>query len=194
MKRYLLLAVIFSSPAHAQLSVTDIGTHVIGQLGLTNQATEIAKWGQQLQAMQQQYQQLQATYNVLSHVTDINGVSSILGGVTRSYMPASSSVPGLMGGTGGLWSSAGALLNQDRLFQSSNNDPYQQEMQRHEEVTANAKAMAAAGIQDAQQSIANLAALKARLEVGPPVLQRALYWIVMHRGPTAQAFLNNIPF
>lgn len=175
MKRILLALTIasVSTVARAQIPVTDALANAQLTIANTNGFTEIAKWVQQLDGMARQYQELQMqytelvnTYDAIEHTTSVSGLAGQLGGIGRTFMPAASSMGGLMGGNGGLWGSAPQLMASGQYFRSSNNDVWQQEMTRRQQVTANAAAMSLAEEQDAQRGIANLNAMKARIESG----------------------------
>ncbi len=175
--RAFLLASVFTTlaitSARAQLPVIDVEAQAQLVIANINGATQIAKWATQLQDMARQYEELVAqyrelvnTYDAIEHTTSVSDIANTLGGVSRFFMPSASSMQGLMNGSGGLWNNAPQLMSQAQYYQSTNNDPWQQEMTRRQQVTANAGAMALAAEQDAQQGILNLTAMKARIEVG----------------------------
>lgn len=144
---------LLAAPASAQWIVHDPGSNM----------ARIMEAARALQQAIQQYEQLRATYNAIAHQTDLSGLANTLGGLGRTYMPQASRVPGLLGGQGS-WGQANGFMQQDRLYDMGNADPAAREMQRREQATANAKAIAAAGLTDAEDRIARLEAMKARLE------------------------------
>jgi hypothetical protein len=157
--------------AHAQIPVTDVANAALNTAQVNNQLLEIAKWVQQLEAMREQYDQLVATYNVLSHATDIDGISNAIGGITRTLLPDADRVPGLMDGSTGMWGRAAEFLAQGHYHSAEIMGAKAIEMQRRELVTANARAMAAAGTVDAQEHLQKLADLQARLNAAEDVTE-----------------------
>ncbi|WP_424138822.1 type IV secretion system protein [Roseomonas chloroacetimidivorans] len=172
--KYPLLATVavlaMATPAHAQIPVTDGAS-------ITARALEAArslKQGlQQLQQMQAQYQQAVTTYNAIAHATDLGGVVSALGGVSRSYLPPNSAITeglsavqgGIYGGVPGALSGAERFLGSNQLYATPGTpDAWQTEQNRRSMVTANAQALAAESMAEADQRLANLAFLRARLE------------------------------
>lgn len=159
MKRFLLaassaLALAAAQPAQAQLTVID-PAHI---------TQTIAESAKQIVEAQRQYQQLVMTYEAIAHQTDLSSVAALLGGMSRTFMPGAGEVPGLLGGQAGTWGQAQAMLERNRYFDVGQEDPWGREMQRRERATANAQALAAAGLEDAQQRVEALEGLRARLE------------------------------
>lgn len=146
----------------------------------TNESTQIAVWlkqaadmAKQLQAAQQRYRMLVSTYNAISHATDINGVVNALGGVTRTYIPQASETLGLFGSVTRMFGNSQRHMEADRLFSYEMSGLLDRgsrwmgrqagEMERRERVTANVRALAEAGMYDAQQRINELEAAEARI-------------------------------
>ena len=126
-------------------------------------AMNAASWIKQARDMIQQYRMLEATYSSLAHATDVAGVASALGGPVRTYMPEAGQVTDLLAGSGSLWGTASRLLSMGRFADVGTETPWAREMQRRETVTANARAIAAAGLESAQQSVAGLTSLLDRI-------------------------------
>lgn len=120
-------------------------------------------WAKQVQDMLRQYRMLEATYQSLTHATDVQGVAAALGGPVRTYMPEAAQVTDMLAGSGSLWGMANRLLSMGRYADVGADTPWAREMQRREMVTANARAIATAGLESAQQSIAGLSSLLARI-------------------------------
>ena len=124
---------------------------------------QVAVWLQQARDMKAQFEQLQMTYAALSHATDVQGVAAALGGPVRTYMPQAGVVTDLLAGSGSVWGTANRLLGLGRYADVGQETPWAREMQRRELVTANARAIAQAGLESAQTSIAGLTSLLDRL-------------------------------
>ena len=158
MKRHLLAAVaalpLLSGAASAQGIPTYDNAAFIRQ-GIV--------WLQQAKDMKFQADQLVATYNVLSHATDVSQVAAALGGPVRTYMPEAGQVTDLLAGSGSMWGTANRLLNMGRFADVGQDTPWAREMQRRETVTANARAIAQAGLESAQTSVTSLTSLIDRI-------------------------------
>jgi hypothetical protein len=140
------------------------------------ESTQLLSWAQQatdmmrqIQQMQAQLRQLEMTYNAIAHATDLGGIAGALGGVSRTYFPEASQALGMVsrlssGGLPTLWGEAGRFAAANQRYRSPVTDDWQREMDRREAVTANAQAVAAAGIADAEDRIAKLELLRGRLE------------------------------
>jgi cation transport regulator ChaC len=98
------------------------------------------------------------TYNAIAHATDVQGIAAALGGVTRTYMPEASEMVGIVAGSGSVYGMANGLRTLGRYADVGDNTPWAREMQRRELVTANIKAIAHAGLESAQDSVAHLGA------------------------------------
>ena len=111
----LLAGIVLASPAYAQLTVTDPGSYVIQNLGIANQVKDLAAWAKQFAQMEAEYQQLQATYTALAHVTDLGSAVNALGMIgIRNPLPISPyAVQGLLNGSGGV---AGMSANINTMF------------------------------------------------------------------------------
>lgn len=163
-------ALAITHQAAAQIPVTDGASIAARAL----EATRALQQGmQQLQQLQAQYQQAVRTYNAIAHATDLGSIANALGGVSRSYLPPGHVLTeGLTAVQGGLNGGLPGLLNGAERFLSSNQayatpgtaDAWQAEQNRRAGVTANAQAMAAESMDEADQRLANLALLRARLE------------------------------
>jgi len=132
---------------------------------------ELAKWVQQISEMQRQYEQLVSTYNALAHVTDLSSAAYALGGLTRNYMPEANAIPDLMSDVASLWGRAGYFNSYDLYYASQMIDKWGTEMERRRAVTSNAKAMASAASLDAEDHLAKLSILQARLEAAQDVTE-----------------------
>jgi hypothetical protein len=156
----LALGAAAAHPAAAQLPVTDADN--LAQTTLT-----AARALEQIAQLKAQYDQLLRTYDAIAHPTSIGGVAGAVGGLSRFVLPRASQVPSLMAGRGGTWGQADAMLNADRLYAPADRDEWAREMERRERVTANAKAMAQAAIEDAEAEIAALDGLQGEVEAAP---------------------------
>ncbi len=157
-RRRILLAgaaalALAAQPAAAQLATHDAPSNLL----------RVAEAGRAIRQAIQQYRMLEATYNSLAHATDVAGVASALGGPVRTYMPEAGQVTDLLAGSGSLWGTANRLLNMGRYADVGSETPWAREMQRRETVTANARAIAAAGMESAQQSVMGLSSLLDRI-------------------------------
>ena len=157
MRRHLFAAIaalpFAASPAAAQLLTHDAPSN----------AMRIAEAARSIQQAIAQYRMLEATYNSLAHATDVAGVAAALGGPVRTYMPEAGQVTDLLAGSGSLWGTASRLLSMGRYYDVGQDSPWAIEMQRRETVTANARAIAAAGLESAQQSVLGLTSLLDRI-------------------------------
>lgn len=137
--RMLLLAgvaalALQATPARAQWAVID--------------AANLAQSVEQVTQAIQQVTVLRATFDAVSHVTDIGEAMSAVGGISRRVLPLGSEISGLMSGSRGLFGSAGQRLQSDRVYSPAEADEWSEEMNRRETVTANARALAEAGMDD----------------------------------------------
>lgn len=174
MKRAILAAVpvltLLSGPAWAQAIVYDPKSDLTRGL----EAVQSLQQGlQQLRQLQAQYQQAVSTYNAIAHATDLGSIASALGGVSRSYLPPGSVITeglsavtsGIYGGIPGALSGAERFLGGNQLYATPGSpDAWQAEQNRRAMVTANAQALANESMAEADQRLANLALLRARLE------------------------------
>lgn len=157
--RRLLLAlwmalVLLIGPVSAQWTVHD---------PLSN-ATRITEAARSIAEAIRQYQMLERTYSAIAHATDLQSLSSTLGPVTRTFMPEAGPALDAMRGAGRMIGQAQQLRSGNRLYIPQVMDEWANEMQRRENVTANAQAIAAAGMEDAQDRISRLSAMQLRLE------------------------------
>lgn len=156
----LALTVAVAAPAAAQLAVID-------GANLAQTTVTATRALQQIEQLRQQYDQLVRTYDAIAHPTSIGGVAGAVRGLSRTIMPPATQVPDMMAGRGGEWGQAGTMLNADRLYAPAERDEWAREMERRERVTANAKAMAQAAIEDAEQEIGSLDAMRGEVEAAP---------------------------
>jgi len=129
----------------------------------TSNLTRIAEAGKALQQAIQQYRMLESTYNTLAHATDVGGVANALGGATRTFMPESRELAGLLSGAGSLYGAASGLLTTGRYADVGRISVFAQEMQRRELATANFRAIGQAGLESSQGSIRGLTSLLDRI-------------------------------
>lgn len=155
-----------ASPARAQVPVTDVGHIAVSKLSWAKQALDMVN---QLRQLQQQYMMLTRTYNAIAHATDVGGIASALGGVSRTYLPEASETLALVGQGSRLLSGAGGYRSADTLFLPQAQSGLRQterwltEMERRQNATANAKAIAESGLADMQQRMGQLSAAQARV-------------------------------
>jgi hypothetical protein len=172
--RKLLLAgvalLVLAGPADAAgIPVIDIALNT--QI-ITNAVKDAAYWAKQAADMQQQYQQAKATYEALHHATDIGGVLGALGGVSNTYLPAGSEIPGLLSGAAGLWGQAGQFRDMGQLYAMTEQaGVLAEEMERRQTVTANAQAITAAATTGYQQHLQILSSLQDRLSQATDVTE-----------------------
>ena len=155
MKNALLAAVAtlaLAGPAQAQFIVHDPASNL----------ARVLEAGRSLAQMVQQYQMLKSQYEATARMLGSGNVSSMIGALGSGYLPGASTVQGIMSGQG-TYGSAGALLEQNRLYQSRIQDERAIEMQRREEITANARALVQTGQEEAEREIATLGALQAQV-------------------------------
>lgn len=175
MKRILLAGVaalslgVVAGPARAQWAVYDAKS----DLSRTLEAVKSLQQAyQQYQMLQAQYRQLEATYNRIAHATGLGDIAGALGGMSRSYLPYGSEIGsalsiaqgGAYGNVGSMLGSARSFLSSNRLYQSPVQDSWAREQERREGVTANYQALAQESMYEADQRLANLSLLQARLE------------------------------
>src|SRR5687767_11161494 len=79
---------------------------------------ELAQWVEQIAWMKSQYDQLVLTYNALAHTTDMGGIASALGGLTRNFLPEAAIIPELMRDANTLWGRAGYYNTGDLYYAS----------------------------------------------------------------------------
>ncbi|NKE48556.1 hypothetical protein HB662_27560 [Roseomonas frigidaquae] len=156
----LALAVAAAAPASAQLAVID-------GANLAQTTVTAARALQQIEQLRQQYGQLVRTYDAIAHPTSIGGVAGAVRGLSRTIMPPATQVPDMMAGRSGEWGQASTMLNADRLYAPAERDEWAREMERRERVTANAKAMAQAAIEDAEAEISSLDVMQGEVEAAP---------------------------
>jgi hypothetical protein len=162
----------------AALSGTPAMAQIMGTGDVSRDSTQIIMWMKQqadnmrqIQQAIQQYQLLNRTYESISHATDISGVAYALGGVTRTYLPDYSQTLSAIGQGSRLVENAARVRSADQLFAMSGQATnmtrsagrWAEDMERRENITANAKALAESGSADMQDRIAQLGAAQTRL-------------------------------
>lgn len=163
---FAVIALAGAQPAQAQWVVTDPAHMTQTALGWAQQARDSIA---QLQQLQQQYMMVTRTYNAISHATDVGGIASALGGVTRTYLPEASGAVSMIGSASRMFGNAGSYRSADQLYLPqamqgvSQAERWLSEMGRRQDATANAKAIADAGIIDMESRIASLSAAELRL-------------------------------
>ena len=190
MKRILLASAVclglgLAVPAHALLPVTDAASIAARAI---EAGKSLGQMVQQYQVMRQQYEQLQATYNVLSHPNQVLGIAK---GLAQQQMQSPGSAPGSIPGLSfGSQLSAGAsrFLNQNRYAAPQGDDFNAQEMRRREQATANIQAEAQTGMERAEERIAYLNQLQQSIQDQPDVTAVAA---VEARIGSEQLFLQN---
>ncbi|WP_370643387.1 type IV secretion system protein [Roseomonas cutis] len=116
--------------------------------------------------LEQQYQQLQATYNVLAHTTSVSTYASRLGGVANGF--GANQIGGAMTGVGSLAGAADQVANL-RFFSSSGTDFSATEMTRRAQRLGNIQAAAMQGMQQSEQRIAGLRELMTEIDGQPDI-------------------------
>jgi type IV secretion system protein VirB5 len=155
--------VLLGGIAALALHAAPVGAAGLPVFDATSNTSRVIEAARALQQAIQQYQQLQRTYQAIAHATDVSGVASALGGSVRTYMPEAGSMVGLLSGAGSTYGAADALRGIARYADVGEDTPFGKEMQRRELVTANAKAIAQAGMESSQDSITNLTSLLDRV-------------------------------
>lgn len=178
MKKLLLATVMaasistMSAPAHAFEIVYDPSAWT---QDLIQNIKEAAHWVEQIAWYKRQYDVADRTWNAVSHVTDLGSAASALGGLTRNFMPEANAIPELMRDASNLWGRAGYYNSYDMYYASNVlnkwGDRWTDEMERRMAVTSNAKAMAEAGVFNAEDHVLKLDMLRARLEAAADVTE-----------------------
>lgn len=189
MKYALLVTVACLGLAHARPA------HAIFCTNCTSEPTEIlreAKRGlevaKQIGVLRDQYRQLQATYETLSHPNRVLGIArGMLEEQVRNPGSAPSALPGLGFGSQGS-AGAGRFLDQNRYYAPQGDDFGAQEMRRRAQVTANLQAEIQAGMERSGERIAHLDELQRSIEDQPDVTAVAA---VEARIGSEQLFLQN---
>jgi hypothetical protein len=123
----------------------------------------------------QEYRMLETTYHALTNATSVEGIANAVGGVSRTFMPAAGEIQGLMNGRGGRFGTADGTMREDRFYAPAEADQWSEEMERRETVTANAKAIAQAGLEDAQERIEQLTTAQSEIEGAEGVTSNTAY-------------------
>lgn len=188
----------FGSQAFGQLPVSDVGTHILEQLGIANQITELQRWVTQLQGMQQQLQQLQTTYQALSHVTDMGTAVGALGSLgIQNPLPVNAyAVQGMMSaGTnpGGLLSSLNGFLGStnttNRVYTAPDPNSFMsQQINANGGGLAGAQALALQLYQSAADRMPLLRELQARISTSKDPAEREA---LIARIGVEQAYIQN---
>ena len=182
------LGALCAAPARAQLIVND-PAHIIEMT---------LQWKAQFEAMDRELRQHIRTYDAIAHPTSVGGVIGAIRGASRNLMPGRGEMGGLMNGQGGEWGAAGGRLMEDRVYAPAERDEWAVEMERRERVTANAKAIAEAAIEDAQDHLDALEDINAEIEAQPDgtavaaqaaAIQIAQQRLATHRTQAEQARL-----
>lgn len=188
MKRFVLLASVSlgatiwaTQPAHALFGVGDIvsdpGSYVLQQLGLTNQAAELAKWVQQLQAMQQQYQILMQQYQSVAHLPQ--SIMSMGGSLTtpsfQNPLPQVGQLQGILNGSsfGSLNTLGSTFSSANTVFNPTGTDYGATTMVNRRNGWAGIQALAVNNIQSLQQQTAALGTFLSEIGKSPDVQQSA---------------------
>ena len=191
MKRTLLATVALTClglasarPAHA-IACTNCTQETTEVFREMKRGVEVAK---QLTVLRDQYRQLQATYETLSHPNAVLDIGrDLLNEQMRSPGTAPTAIPGLAFGSRAA-RNADRFLDQNRLYAPDGDDFAAQEMRRRAQVTANLQAEALAGMERAQDRMAGLDELQASIEAQPDVTALAA---VQARMASEQLFLQN---
>jgi len=116
-------------------------------------------------SIQQQYQQVQLATSQLQSTARAVGsgnVGSAMGGISTYTLPGASTMTGLLGGRGTIDNSQ-TYLQRDRLHQPQVQDEWAIEMQRREQVTANANALIERGMRENEADIRRMQRLEQQL-------------------------------
>lgn len=171
MKRILLAAVAaiaITGPANAQAIVHDPVSNL----------QRITEFGRSIAQQIQQYQMLKLQYESVVRTIGTGNVSGIMGQLGTGYLPGTSTIQGLMGGYGS-HGVAGTYLQRDRLYAPPVRDEWAMEMERREQVTANARALAEDGLNETERELASLHALKAQVDSTTTVVDAQLLGVEM---------------
>lgn len=167
--------IVFDPAAFAQSAQQNLLEWAQWAKEMGHYAKETAQWVEVLGWYKRQYDMAMRTYNALSHATDLGSAATALGGLTRNFMPEANAIPELMRDANNLWGSAGYYNYNDMYYASRVlnkwGDRWTDEMDRRMAVTSNAKAMAEAGVFNAEDHVTKLDLLRARLEAAVDVTE-----------------------
>jgi hypothetical protein len=170
MKNTLLASVaalaLLAMPARAQLIVNDPA----------HMAETIARGVAEVQQLKMQYEQLVRTYEAVTGARSVGDVASAVGGLSRMYLPDAGVVADMMNGrvAPGAVGRGGEFLTRNRIYNPGGDD-WSEEMQRRENATAAAQAIAARGVEDAQERIAAMDGVQRALEGDFDIRQLGAY-------------------
>lgn len=187
MKRHFAIAAalcVLTTGAGAQIAVTDIGSHILEQIGISKQVEQVAQAVAQLRMLENSYMQLQMTYYALSHVTDLGSAVGALGVVgIRNPLPINPyAVQNLMNGNGGVMgmsSSLGGLFSgtsmANRVYAPAGDTWLGQELGRNGGGIAGVQALSLELYRAAADRMAHLDLLRGQItEASDPATREAL--------------------
>ena len=140
--------------AHAQWIVADPVQHILSQLGLVDQATQIAKAVAQLEQLQQSYQMLMSQYQAIAHIPqEVTGIAS---GLTttptlQNPLPGIGQLQGLVNGITPPSGYGSQYLQTNTYYTPNSTDPGAQELIRRQQATAGIQGMATDALHSLEQ-------------------------------------------
>jgi hypothetical protein len=161
-----LALAVLPSTARAEMAVTDALSHAQAEITNSQLYQQVAQAVATVRSLEQQYQQLQATYNVLAHTTDVMTMASRLGSVANGY--GASEIGGMMTGVSSLAGTAEQVANL-RFYSSSGTDFSATELTRRADRLGGIQAAAMQGMRQSEQRIAGLQDLMAEIDGQPDV-------------------------
>lgn len=162
--------------ARAQWVVTDPVQHILSQLGLTDQATQIAKAVAQLQQLQRNYQMLMNQYQAIAHLSD--QVTGIARGLTttptlQNPLPGLGQIQSLVNGVVKPSGSGSQYLQTNTYYTPNGTDPGAQELIRRQQATAGIQGMATDALNSLEQRAASLKEFLGSIASSPDIQQTA---------------------
>lgn len=125
-----------------------------------HEAAAMVQWGLQLAAMARQFE-------AIAHATSVAGIAGAAGGLMNQRLPLPGDARAFLGGNAGTYGAGAGILQSDRYYALTDDDPTAREMRRRETVSANAKALAEDAAAEAQAQLDALTGLQAEIEASP---------------------------
>jgi hypothetical protein len=172
--------------AKAQIVCANCTEEVTAQI---NYVAVLAKWAQQFQQMETQYQQLVATYESLHHLNaqSLTTAAGLLSNAQHLPGSAAAELPGLNYGAN-LSGAGQQFYNQNHYYIPEGKDWHALEMKRQETATDNLQGEAQTSLTAIEQRLAGLNALQASIPEQPDIQATAS---INARLSSEQAFLAN---
>ena len=179
------LGLAFAMPARAVLPVTDAASIFERATQFTQ---EIGQMRQQYQMLEQQYEGILQTVNILRHPNQVLGIArGMMQQQIRSPGSTPGNIPGLAFGSQ-LSGTARRFMDQNRYYMPQGDDFAALEMQRREQATANLQAEVQTGLERAEERLTYLTELQDSIPAQPDVTALAA---LEARISTEKTFLAN---